>query len=699
MSSPCHVNLSPIGLSGQPNGDWFLVEAPGGFNGSLWVNCENVLPFVLVDNLPSSTIALGNAAGCQDPHDIWIQQPNQPGVYTFKFVTPLGSTPDDCEEEGDCGSNCSTVTLYVEEQPPVLDSVEACQDTPCPPGLNLFTLAGLDCNNFDVDYKPGSPNDPGFDLGSNCNSGLGDFCPNDISPGTYSFRFTIKGADQDCVSCFRDMDVDIIEAPFTGYDTEVTHCISDGILNLFTALQSNPLNASGLTTNGRWTIITAPTDPINLCVGCPGSFSNLNLGPFPELLCASSHEARIDFSGTECSQSSAPEGQYIFRYREDDGCPSETFLTVNVLDSTVSGSFERTTTACLFSLFTENHLNPNTKRGDFNVTYSNLNLPAPNQHQNMAGTQAIGVRTITRQKYVRTPIEGPCVASDFKTSRIVYGGNANYSFGADVLPIKYNYNPANGIPANMLNPSFGNNTLGWAPNGLLIPFGRWRIEVGGFGSGFIINDMRLHKTPGTVIDLDLSSISCPSNSQPDVEQYALDIRSAIWTILASAPHNLNNTNILFDVQTGSVGFDMYLELTFFMRHNPSNTWVGINKDNWEICIEDLSTSDIECIDESDNDPNRLVFYETGVIDTLIFIHGYDFNGSSESPLTCSFYQDESGEDGGVLDAPLACFSKICTEDYTNIFNFNNCNYNNISLVSTENFAHLYNYDFPFCSAV
>ncbi len=219
----CNIHLIPT--SGPGDGRWFLTEAPGGFSppGTLYVSCDNDVPWVTNSSLPSLTVPLD--AACGDLSDIYVQNPIVVGTYVFTYVSPSTEDATSCEGMGEspCGG-CSTYTIEVVESPASLPPLEICQDGPA---QNLFTIAGLSCVDYTVDYAPpGTPNDSDFDLIDICPGTYGNFVPANITPDVYTFVFTRRNAIPDCTNCEVEMEITIDAQPFTGYDQEDTLCLA-----------------------------------------------------------------------------------------------------------------------------------------------------------------------------------------------------------------------------------------------------------------------------------------------------------------------------------------------------------------------------------------------------------------------------------------------------------------------------------------
>lgn len=196
----CIVNLTPSGVVGTPNGRWFLKAAAlaGGWAGSLDVSCDGI-SFVTISGLPSDTIPLNNA--CGDTTNIYVDlSPFTNGAtFSFYFVSPDTEDASIClPSPPDC-IDCALYHVSIEDEPAdVVDSI-CTGDAPA----NLFDIAGLDCNDFDIAYQtvPPSPQDIDFELGGVCAGTKGDFDPANITPDTYVFEFTRKFALSGCNEC------------------------------------------------------------------------------------------------------------------------------------------------------------------------------------------------------------------------------------------------------------------------------------------------------------------------------------------------------------------------------------------------------------------------------------------------------------------------------------------------------------------
>lgn len=128
-----------------------------------------------------------------------------PSTLLFTYVIG-GGTPDDC---GVGCMDCATFTVSVFTPPAEPSDQEFCNTDTAK--KNLFSLAGLSCLLYDLDYSAGSPTDPDFDTSGTCPDTLGEFYPNLITVGVYSFDFTRKNAAPGCSGCTVNMQVTITE--------------------------------------------------------------------------------------------------------------------------------------------------------------------------------------------------------------------------------------------------------------------------------------------------------------------------------------------------------------------------------------------------------------------------------------------------------------------------------------------------------
>jgi len=221
----CNIRLYPLNVSGTPSGRWFLTEAPVGFSGTLSVSCTEGGPQTNESGYPDDEQVIGEITGCTDLFDIWIQPPSTPGEYTFVFVSPDTDLPESCGE-GPCGS-CAEYIITVVAAANDPGTVTFCVTENSEE--NLYTLAGVTCTNYDIDYSPNSDEDVDFDLSSSCASGdKGNFNPLDISIGTYNFTFTRINSLEDCDDCIITLGIVIEEGISAGSNQEFMYC-GDGV--------------------------------------------------------------------------------------------------------------------------------------------------------------------------------------------------------------------------------------------------------------------------------------------------------------------------------------------------------------------------------------------------------------------------------------------------------------------------------------
>lgn len=214
----CTVRLRPKDGNGDPistPGKWYLTNAPVGFViGELEVSCDN-FNWITVAGLPSNSIPLDN--NCVDSNDVYVRGFDVTGTYTLKFVADLFADASQCNIN--C-INCSTVVLTVLQHGDP-EMVEICQAEY--PSTNLYTLADVDCNLYDIGYAPGSPMDADFILAGSCGT-KGNFIPADITPNTYNFLFTRITGDEDCDDCSLEFTLIVTEGVTGGSDQQAYVC-------------------------------------------------------------------------------------------------------------------------------------------------------------------------------------------------------------------------------------------------------------------------------------------------------------------------------------------------------------------------------------------------------------------------------------------------------------------------------------------
>ena len=199
----CPVVLKDLFTGEDELGHFYLMDAPDAYDnglkvstGGAYTNFE-VWPWDLDE---SKALIPG---GYQAIVDL---QGEAPGVYVFRYVTPsvkdgdIPTTPDDCDDCVSCSDVEVTKIISGEDQ-----VFTFCYQDP--DLYNMFVLAGLDPSLYIVDYGPGSPQSPNFDLfpGS---PGYGNFRPVQIPVGEYVFVLEYAGGQSACTDC--DLEITII---------------------------------------------------------------------------------------------------------------------------------------------------------------------------------------------------------------------------------------------------------------------------------------------------------------------------------------------------------------------------------------------------------------------------------------------------------------------------------------------------------
>jgi hypothetical protein len=211
---PCKVNLIPNGVSGTPNGRWFLTNFSGGGSVSLEVGCAEGGPFTTISNLPSNTIPLDNA--CANKHNIWLDLENaSEGVYTFTFVSPIGANADDCSEDCiDCANFTLTIVSSQEDQ-----EVSYCDNDE--EVKNVFTITGVSASDYEIISVTNCT------LGqSDCVAANGNFTPSLMGEGTYIVTISRQNASPQCDDCQFTLTISIDAEGDAGQDQDLVACVS-----------------------------------------------------------------------------------------------------------------------------------------------------------------------------------------------------------------------------------------------------------------------------------------------------------------------------------------------------------------------------------------------------------------------------------------------------------------------------------------
>ena len=211
----CELVLQPLG-GGDSGGQWFLTN-PGGSPKYLGVSLTPGGPYSY------GTFNAGDPLSPAGNDTLYIDVSGIPYMFDvliqFTYVVG-GGVPANC---GDACVDCAVMGVQIRAVPPEPSDQEFCvTDTAT---YNLFVLAGLACTNYQLAYTSGSPEDADFELGSTCAGTKGDFSPQNITPGVYSFDFTRNGSQPGCTDCTVNMQVTITEEPDPGLDTVGVVCI------------------------------------------------------------------------------------------------------------------------------------------------------------------------------------------------------------------------------------------------------------------------------------------------------------------------------------------------------------------------------------------------------------------------------------------------------------------------------------------
>lgn len=243
----CPITLKEL-LTGEDSlGNFYLYSAPAGYDNTLNVSSGGpfssftIIPFT-VD--PAEGLIPGG-------HNAIVDLSNEaPGAYVFKYVTP-GEYEGEPTDPSDCSicTDCQEITINKIE-PGNDQEFNFCTQDVDP--YNIFDLAGVNAEDYDIDYAPGSDEDLDFNLVYG-GSGYGDFVPIEISVGVYVFILTRRG-DSECESCSFQVTIEIFEPMPAGVDGEVTLCTEDECpVDLF-ALLGIPK-----TEGGNWFYTSGPT--------------------------------------------------------------------------------------------------------------------------------------------------------------------------------------------------------------------------------------------------------------------------------------------------------------------------------------------------------------------------------------------------------------------------------------------------------
>jgi hypothetical protein len=209
----CKIHLVPLNAGGVPNGQWFLTDAPNGFDGTLSISCDNIT-FVPIINLPSHSIPLDNT--CPNKHDIWIDmEGEEPGTYIFTFVSPLSNTAEEC---GDLCVDCQVFVVNAEEITASSGEGVYCE-TDCSQ-YNVFNLLGISSSDYNIVSVTNCT------LGNaNCVAQSGNFEPCNLGAGEFLVTLVREGASPDCDSCTVEFNIIVEEAGNAGEPQELLICL------------------------------------------------------------------------------------------------------------------------------------------------------------------------------------------------------------------------------------------------------------------------------------------------------------------------------------------------------------------------------------------------------------------------------------------------------------------------------------------
>lgn len=212
----CPIVLKNLLTGEDPNGHFYLIGAPVGYDGYLRVSSGGPYAEVQVEIWPDTpSLVPGGYNAIVDLLE------EAYGTYIFQYVTPASvdgnpTDPSDC----DVCVSCETVTIHKVSSEDDREEFICTQDSDT---YNLFDIVGVSPDEFDVDYHPDSPQSLGFNLikGS---SGYGDFKPIEIPTGVYVFIFTRSG-NGECESCSFVLTLNLFPPVDTGEDAEIGICL------------------------------------------------------------------------------------------------------------------------------------------------------------------------------------------------------------------------------------------------------------------------------------------------------------------------------------------------------------------------------------------------------------------------------------------------------------------------------------------
>jgi hypothetical protein len=212
----CPIVLKNLLAGEDPNGHFYLVEAPLGYDGTLRVSSGGPWSQFQVEVWPDtpSVVPGGYNAIVDLQEEVF-------GRYVFRYVTPATyegnpTDPSDC----DVCVSCEDVIITKVSSEDDKEEDVCTQDSST---YNLFDIAGVSKDEWVIDYAPGSPQSLGFDLVQG-SSGYGNFKPIEIPTGVYVFIFTRVG-DGECESCSFILTLNIFPPVDTGEPAVIGICL------------------------------------------------------------------------------------------------------------------------------------------------------------------------------------------------------------------------------------------------------------------------------------------------------------------------------------------------------------------------------------------------------------------------------------------------------------------------------------------
>lgn len=409
------------------------------------------------------------------------------------------------------------------------------------------------------------------------------------------------------------------------------------IFNIFDEFEAlNTPNA--LDTGGEWKLISAPTNPVDICVkDTVWETKNLNAG---DIIYPGVHSVLIDFTGASCAGSPAPDGIYVFEYYIPGGqCPSTSQFSMEVIDGNFTVLIDRTPDVCLIEMYSENPDTAGSKR-------AKVQLLDPNKM-----CAKFSVRYLVK-RYNLDGCSSP--ATTLHNNVKTYG---DYDISATNLPNAL----GNTNPWYIGSPIFGN-----LPG--LFMMHKYVIQVGGWNVGDYIESIKVGRAsgfPNTHEILDLSTVvaigdlSVPTN----LATFVSGLRSRIANRLTAL--GAGNTNALFEVSDFYSGPNPEVHISFLCVHIPNDEWFGIDKNDWEVIfwvggIQEIETTLI----------NDFVSVEQFCLNYLNMFDEYNVEN-------CKFYTSSSS-------CQVVVGNSICSTVYDDIYNFANCNYDFLEIISNVN---------------